>query len=164
MNRQQKELVINQLSKQFQESQAAFVVQYKGLTVAQLQKLRKDLYQKGSNLHVAKARLMKRAVDPVEDAQQLVPYFKEQVGLVFARQEPPAIAKLLHNFSKENNALKLVAGIFDSKMYDASSLARIATLPPREVLLAQLCGLLKHPMTSLAVVLKEIEKQKQQIV
>ena len=65
-------------------------------------------------------------------------------------------------FLKKIRILKLVAGLFESKVYDAKALARIASLPSREVLLAQLCGLLKHPMTSLAVVLKEVEKQKQQ--
>lgn len=162
MNRQQKDIMIQELRDLFKNNQAAFLVQYKGLTVSQMQTLRKDLYQKGGKLQVAKARLMRRAAEPVEDAQQLSPYFKEQVGLVFARQEPPAIAKLLHDFSKQNQALKLVVGLFESKVYDAQALARIATLPSKEVMLAQLCGLLKHPMTSLAVVLKEVEKQKQQ--
>ena len=95
----------------FKNNQAAFLVQYKGLTVSQIQKLRKDLYQKGGKLQVAKARLMKRAAEPVEDAQQLSAYFKEQVGLVFAHQEPPTIAKLLYDFSKENQDLKISCGL-----------------------------------------------------
>ncbi len=162
MNRQQKEIVIQELRDLFKNNQASFLVQCKGMTVAQMQVLRKDLYQKGGKLQVAKARLMKRAAEPVDDAQQLMPYFKEQVALVFAQQEPTVIAKCLHDFSKDNPALKPVAGIFESKLYDAKALARIASLPSREVLLAQLCGLLKSPIQSLAVALKEVEKQKQQ--
>lgn len=171
MNRQQKELVIKNLQESFTNSQASFVVGYQGMTVQQMQSLRNQLREKGGKMQVAKARLMKRAVEGLEDAEQVRAFFKDQIALVFAENESPAIAKVLHNFSKENEALKLIVGRMDSQLLDAQAVTRIASLPSREVLLAQVCGTLNAPIQGLASVLntlvlkllwtlKEVEKKK----
>ncbi len=171
MNRDQKSIVIDYLKDNFSNRQALFVVGFKGLSVTQLQSLRSDLREKGGSLKIAKARLMKRAAEGVEGVDQLMPFFKEQVGVVFS-DEPPAVAKVLSDFAKENQALSLVVGYLDSRLLEHDSIIRIASLPSKEVLLAQLCGTLQAPISGLARVLnmvpqkllwalKEIEKQKQ---
>lgn len=156
MNREQKESVIQSLKESFLQSKAAFLVNYQGLTVNQMQGLRRQLREKNGNLKVAKARLMKRAVDGVEGAGQLNGYFKEQVGLVFAHDEAPAVAKVLYDFSKENEALGLVVGYFDDRILASENIARIASLPSREVLLAQIAGTLKAPIVGLATTLNMV--------
>jgi len=153
MNREQKTEVIGSLKNEFTNSQASFVVGYKGLTVKQMQSLRKELREKQGTLTVAKARLMKRAVENVEGVSGLTPYLKDQIGVVFVTQDASAVAKVLYDFSKKHQALHLVAGFFDSTVLPSEGVARIATLPPREVLLAQLCGVLQAPTTKLVVVL-----------
>ncbi len=171
MNREQKEAVVQSLKEDFTSKPASFLVGYKGLTVAQMQNLRNELRQKGGTFKVAKARLMKRAADGVEGADTLISFFKEQVALVFADQEPPAVAKVLKDFSKQHDALQLVAGVFEQKLLDKEAIMRIALLPSREVLLGQICGSLKAPISGLVRVLntllmkplwalKQIEAQK----
>lgn len=172
MNREQKAIIIESLKNNFSNSTASFVVGYKGLTVKQLQSLRRELLKNKSTFKVAKGRLIKRAVDGLEGITDLTPYLKEQIGVVFVNNEPPVVAKVLHDFSKNHAALQLVAGYFDSRLMLRDSLERIATLPSRDVLLAQTCGTLKAPIVGLVVVLnmqvlrllwlmKKIAEQKQ---
>lgn len=172
MNRNEKEILVESLRSNFSNSQASFLVKYKGLTVNQMQDLRKGLRSNAASLKVAKARLMKRAVDDVKGVSELDPYMHDQIGAIFATQSAPEVAKFLSGYAKENEAFQLLVGVIDSRLYDAQSIQRIASLPSREVLLAQLCGTLQAPMTKtvtvlhlmiarLLFVLKQVEEQKQ---
>jgi large subunit ribosomal protein L10 len=153
MNREQKAVVIQELKNDFSECQASFLVGYQGLTVNQLQQLRRKLREKHGRFKVAKARLMKKASDGVEGYDQMADFFKNQVGLVFAEKEPTAVAKVLYEFSKDNGALQLVAGYFDHQTLNNAQIVRIASLPSREVLLAQLAGMLKSPIAGMVYAL-----------
>ncbi len=86
MNRQEKTELVTALKDQFSKSSGSVVVGYKGLTVNQLQKLRKGIRQNKGSFKVTKARLMKLAAQDIDNAQLLIPYFKDQIGLVFARK------------------------------------------------------------------------------
>ncbi len=160
MNRQEKEQVIQSLKNDFNSSGASFVVGVKGLTVSQLQNLRKGLRAQGGKLKITKPRLMKLAVQDNADVSALDPFFKNQIGVVFAGKEPSKIAKILNDFAKNNGALELVAGCVEKQLYDKPLIKRIAELPSREVLLARLCGVLAGPITKLAVVVDMIAKKK----
>jgi len=161
MNRQEKSQLVSELKGQFSQATGSILVGYKGLSVNQLQKLRRGVRQNGGQFKVTKARLMRLAAQDLEIAAPLIPYFKDQVGLVFMDNQNPAIIKFLHTFSKENEGLKLVAGSMESKLVDASTLIRLASLPSREVLLSQLCGVLKAPISKLAFVLQQVSNKKQ---
>jgi len=149
MNRQQKEATVQSLKEQFSQSHAAFVVGYSGLSVAQMQDLRTQLRKDGGTLKIAKARLFKRAVGDLGDDSALTPYLKQQIGVVFASHEAPAVAKILSSFSKNNAALQLVVGKLDGSVLNQQGIVRIATLPSKDVLRAQLCGTLQAPITRL---------------
>lgn len=159
MNRQEKEQVVQALRQDFQESSASFLVNYRGLSVAQFQQLRKGVRAQNGNVRVAKARLMKLASDDIVGAQELSPFFHDQVAVVFVKGEAPAIAKVLKDFAKENEALDLVAGYLDSTLLDAQAINAIASLPSREQLLAQLCGTLQAPIAQFARVLHTLVAQ-----
>lgn len=161
MNRQEKSQLVTELKGQFSQASGSILVGYKGLSVNQLQKLRRGVRQNGGQFKVTKARLMRLAAQDLENAQPLLPYFKEQVGLVFMNSQDPAIIKFLHTFSKENEAFKLVAGAMGAGLVDASTLKKLALLPSREVLLSQLCGVLKAPISKLAFVLQQVSNKKQ---
>lgn len=171
MNRQQKQELIDYLHKNFSESQATFFVNYQGLSVSQMQKLRTGLREKNSSLKVAKMRLVKRALDGISTQKDLAPFCKKQLGVVFASAEPTSVAKVLYDFSKENQSLELVAGALDANFLDSRAIMQIAQLPSREILLAQLMGTLNAPLNRyvfilrmliqrLLFALKEIEKKK----
>lgn len=163
MNRQEKMQSIATLKESFSGSKATFLVSYKGLSVGQLQKLRRSLQEKGGELIVAKTTLMKRAVKGIAGVDTLAPYFKEQVALIFTSKEAPLVAKILRDFSKENEKLGIVAGCMDSNFLTGDLVVKIASLPSREVLLAQLCGTLKAPIAKLAVALNMIAQKKQTV-
>lgn len=163
MNRQQKAAVIAQLHDKVAHAAATFVVGYRGLTVSQLHTLRTDLRKVGGEFKVAKARLIKKAVAQIgsgafDKYQELL---HDQIGIVFADKEAPAVAKTLHNFSKDHAVLTIVAGTFEASFFDKAGVERIALLPGREQLLAQLCGTLNASAVRLVCVLKKIEELKQ---
>jgi len=171
MNRQQKELVIKQLKNDFTGSQSLFLVGFRGLSVEQMQILRRELREQNGLLKVAKIRLMKRAVEVVDKAEPLLPYLKGQLAIVSSVEEPPAIAKVLYGFAKKHKELRLIAGCLGSELLTHDAISRIAELPSKEVLYAHLCGTLKAPaarlvnllnqyVLQLLWVLKKIEEQK----
>lgn len=162
MNRQEKELVVKELKADLNSSPASFLVVYKGLTVKKMNKLRSDLRSKEGSFKVAKARLMKLAVDGQEGVEGLSEFFKEQIGLVFAKDDAIGVAKVLSDFSKENSELQIVAGYFESQVIKRDKIIQIASLPSREVLLARLCGTLNAPMSKLARVINMIAEKKGQ--
>lgn len=153
MNRRQKEDVIETLKHDFEKSQASFLVGYKGMNVAQVLKLRKELRKQGGSFKVAKVTLMKRVASDVPSVGKLMPYLKDQVALVFAQHESPAIAKILFDFSRENQQLVIMAGCMDSVILSKDSVKILASLPSKEVLLAQVCGTLKSPISGIVIVL-----------
>ncbi len=154
MNRQQKEQVIQSLRQDFEGNPASFVVSYRGLSVDQLQVLRRQLRKHGGRLKVTKVRLMKIAADQAEAAKPLIPYLKDQIGIVFASKESSAIAKVLYDFAKNHKDLQLIVGKLDDQLLDKDLIKRIASLPSREVLLAQVCGAINAPISGLASVLR----------
>jgi large subunit ribosomal protein L10 len=173
MNRQQKETVVTDFKRFFDETNAAFLVNYKGLTVAQMQSLRKDLRDCDGLLKVAKARLMKIAANEVDGASGFKDKFQDQVGLVFAKGEVPAVAKQLVKFSKANDSLSIVSGFFESNELDVQQITTLASLPSKEVLLGMLAGTLQAPISGFArvlqllivrllYVLKQVGEQKEQ--
>lgn len=174
MNRQQKESVVELFHKDFLANKGTFFVSYTGLTVGQMQQLRRQLREKGGALKVAKMRLVKRALATVDGAEGLLSHCKNQLGVVFAYDsaEVSGIAKTLSDFAKKNQALGLIVGCVDEQILDKTAIIRVASLPSKEVLLAQVCGTLNAPLTTfvyglnsvlvkLVVALKEVEKQKQ---
>ena len=146
MNRQQKEAVVKEINGQLKESSASFLIGYRGLSVAQLQALRGQLRQVDGVFRVTKARLMKIAAQGVDGIDGFKDDFKDQVALVFAKGEVPSVAKELVGFSKKNEQLNIVSGFFESKTMTREQINYLASLPSREVLLAQLAGTLQAPV------------------
>ena len=160
MNRQEKQLVIDSLKKDFSGNSGSFLVGIKGMTVEELRALRKGIVTHGGHMQVIKNTLMKAAVKDMPGVSDLTPYFKDQVALVFASKEVPAIAKVLCGFSQNNEKLTVVAGCLDAKVMAKNGVIMLATLPSREVLLAQVCGTIKAPISQFVRVLNQIaEKQ-----
>jgi len=173
MNRQQKEVFVSQLKNDFDLSGSQFLIDYRGMTVEQMQALREQLRAKGGVVKVGKVRLMKRAIDGMDKAEVLMPYLKDQLALVFSEKEAPVVAKVLYDFAKENEQLKLVAGCMDSELLTNENIVEIAKLPSKDALYGQLCGLLNAPTSRLVYllnmpviqllcVIKKIGEQKEQ--
>lgn len=164
MNRQQKEMVVDLFHNNFLTSKGSFFVNYSGLSVDQMQQLKRQLQTKGAILKVAKMRLVKRALAGIDCVEALDAHCKNQLGVVFANNESevPGVAKTLADFAKKNQSLELVAGCVDAEFLNSVAIARLASLPSKDVLFALLCGTLRAPLAKLAMILEEVKKQKQE--
>ncbi len=156
MNRQQKTSLIQGLSDNFQSIEASFIVNCQGMTVSQIQELRLALAAKNSKLQVAKNRLVRIAAQGNPEALLLIDKLVGQNAIVFAKTDLTGTAKVLYDFAKKNEELKIVAGCYSSRLLDKETVGVLARLPSRDILLAQLFGTMKAPITALVVVLKQI--------
>lgn len=159
MNRQQKAGLVQGLNEKFMSTEASFIVNCQGMTVGQIQELRLALEAKNSEMQVAKNRLVRIAIQGRSECQPLVDMLVGQNAIVFAKSDLTGTAKVLYDFAKKNEELKIVAGCYESRLLDKETVGVLARLPSREILLAQLFGTMKAPITAFAVVLNEIRKK-----
>lgn len=164
MNRNQKEVLVTELHNQMAQAEAAFLVNYQGLTVSDMQKLRASLRSEGAVMQVAKARLMIHAAKQVSGCESFIPFLKNQVGLVFAKTNAPAVAKKIVDFSKDQQKMAVVSGFFENRVWTKGEVEYLAAIPSREVLLAQLAQVLQAPIAGLARSLDLVVKKKSEDV
>ncbi|HOW48932.1 MAG TPA: 50S ribosomal protein L10 [Rubrivivax sp.] len=158
LNRNEKAAVVADVSAQAARSQTLALAEYRGLTVANLDALRRQARDQGVYLQVLKNTLARRAVagSPFEVAAEAM------VGpLIYGFSEDAvAAAKVLADFAKTNDRLVIKAGAYAGKPLDADGVKALAAIPSREVLIAQIAGLLKSPIQRLAGVLAALAEQK----
>ncbi len=158
LNRNEKAAVVTDVAAQVVQSQTLALAEYRGLTVANLEKLRVDARAKGVYLHVVKNTLARRAVagTPFEVAQGAM------VGpLIYGfSQDAVAAAKVMADFAKGNDKLVIKAGVYAGRALDADGVKALAAIPSREVLLAQIAGLLKSPIQRMAGVLAALAEKR----
>jgi large subunit ribosomal protein L10 len=158
LNRNEKAAVVTDVGQQAARSQTLVLAEYRGLTVAHLDTLRRQARDKGVYLHVLKNTLARRAVagTPFEVAQEAM------VGpLIYGFSEDAvAAAKVVADFAKGNDKLVVKAGAYAGKALDANGVKALAAIPSREVLIAQVAGLLKSPIQRMAGVLAAVAEKK----
>ncbi len=131
-----------------------------GLSVKQLQDLKRALRKTDSTYTVAKKTLVDKALHDLKYEGVDVFGMDGSIGLVLGHGDINTVTKALYQFAKANPALKLFVAWSDGHIVAHDQLIEIATLPSREELLARLAGMLKYPLSSLAVVLGQISNQK----
>jgi len=156
MNRQQKQAVIADFKVKINGAKSVFIVDYKGLTVSQLQDFRKQLRSAGSTFKITKARLIKIAAQNYVDSDDFAKDLKGQIGLVFTDGEVSPVAGKIVDFAKDNETFKIISGVHESKILTKDEIVFFASLPTKDVLFARLAGALISPMAKLAYVLKEM--------
>ena len=158
LNLQEKQAVVAEVSAQVAQAQTIVVAEYRGIAVGDITKLRANARDSGVYLRVLKNTLARRAVQgtPFEALSE------NMVGpLVYGiSADPIAAAKVVHEFAKTNEKLVVKAGSYNGKVLDSAAVAALATMPPKEVLLAQLLGLLQSPVSGLARVISAVAEQK----
>ena len=158
LNRNEKAAVVADVSAQAARSQSLALAEYRGLTVEHLNVLRRQARDKGVYLHVLKNSLARRAVagTPFEVAQGAM------VGpLIYGFSEDAvAAAKVISDFAKGNDKLIVKGGAYAGKALSADGIKALAAIPTKEVLLAQLLGLMQSPISRFARVLAAVAEQK----
>ena len=158
LNKSEKQTVVTDVAAQAARSQTLALAEYRGLTVAHLDVLRKQAREKGVYLHVLKNTLARRAVagTPFEVASE------SMVGpLIYGFSEDAvAAAKVLSDFAKGNDKLIVKGGAYAGKALNADGVKSLASIPSKEVLLSQLLGLMQSPISRIARVLAAIAEQR----
>lgn len=158
LNRNEKAAMVADVASQVARSNTLALAEYRGLTVAHLDDLRRRAREKGVYLHVLKNSLARRAVTgtPFEVAQATM------VGpLIYGFSEDAvAAAKVVADFAKGNDKLVIKGGAYAGRALDADGVKALAAIPSREVLISQVAGLLKSPIQRLAGVLAALADKK----
>ena len=154
MNRQEKRTDIDMMKDVFNRSEGLFLVGVQGLSVEDIEQLRKGLRAVGSSMRVVKNTLLKKASQDIDWMSDLGKSFKNQIVVVSVEKNTPAAARVLYSFSKENEKVALIAGSFEKRVFDKNYISYIATLPSHEQLIARICGALKSPIIRIMWVLK----------
>ena len=158
LNRSEKEAVVKEVTSLAAKAQTLVMAEYRGVTVADMTRLRSEARSKGVALSVLKNTLARRAV-----AGSGFEVVAEQMTgpLIYGFSEDAvAAAKVVADFAKTNDKLVIRGGVYGGKALDANAVKQLASIPTKEVLLAQLCGLLMSPISRTAVVLGALAAKK----
>ena len=158
-NFENKKVVVSEIEGYAKEAKSIILVDYRGLTVAQANELRNSVRAAGGVYKVYKNRLMKIAFDNLGITFPATDY-EGTTAVLFHSTDEVAPAKIALDGSKKfNNNLKLNSGFLNGKYFHTDKVTAFANIPSREVLVAQLLGLLTNPMRSLAVAISEVAKK-----
>ncbi len=158
-NFENKKVVVSEIEAHAKEAKSIVLVDYRGLTVAQANELRNDVRVAGGVYKVYKNRLMKIAFDNLGITFPAADYEGTTAVLFHANDEVAPAKIALDGTKKFNKHLKLKSGFVNGKYLNTEEITAFANIPSREVLLAQLLGLLTNPMRSLAVAISEVAKK-----
>ena len=151
MNKEAKKNYVEEMKKNFSSNESVMIAQYQGLNVNELDKLRKELREKGIIFKVTKNRITKIAIKdtPIKDLEK---FFTGPTATAIS-SDPISTAKILTKFAKTHSKLKIVAGFMDGKVLDQKEVAIIATLPSLEEARAKIIGILSSPAQKLMSIL-----------
>lgn len=149
---------VTDLTDRFSRATSAIVTDYRGLTVAELEELRRKLRAEGIEYVVVKNTLARRAADEAGIAQ-FKPALVGPVGLALGYADAAVPARILSDNFRQTRRLPVVAGLIEGTVLDADGVRTIAELPPREILQSQLAGTLQSPLASLAGALQHYLSQ-----
>ncbi len=150
-NVQNQETLVS-IKEDLQDVQAMWVVDYRGLTVKEIQQLRRDIREADAVMKVYKNTLMNLALKELE-LPEMGDVLSGPSAFVFAAGDPVASAKAIKEFAKKNENLEIKGGIMDGQFYDAAQVEAIAALPSREELIAKLLGTISNPLVKTVRVL-----------
>ncbi len=156
LSKETKQDVINQINERFKANPSVFVIEYKGLTVKELENVRKDLRQTNSELKIVKNTLLKKAAEDT-DAGQLSDLFVGSTAVAFCPEDSAAAAKVFVKSAKEYELLNIKGGLLEGKVVSIEDIETISKLPSRVELVAQFMGLLNSPISSLLYSLQNMQ-------
>ncbi len=158
MNRREKELVVSELNKKIEGYQAVVLTHYRGLNVEQMNQLRRRLREEKIYYRVVKNTLIKMASKGT-DLEKLHPYFEGPTALAISYGDPAHLVKILTEFVKTQPALEIKVGLVQGKVVNTEEIKALASLPPRNILFAQILGGIQAPGGQIAGAMMVILQQ-----
>jgi large subunit ribosomal protein L10 len=158
LNKAEKQELVKEFNDKFKTSTSLFVVEYKGLSVKDMEKLRRRLKKAKADFRVTKNTLLKiasheTAVEKIKDL------FDGPTAVAICKEDPVSVAKIFTESVKEWHILKLRGGIVQGKVIGIDEMSKLSQLPSREVLLTQLLWLLSSPISNFMGTLKELQRR-----
>ena len=151
MNKEKKQEYIKDMTSQLDKSEAVIVTHYQGLTVSQLDELRGKMREHGIQFKITKNRITKLALEKTR-CKDLSSLFSGPTAVAMSKDAITS-AKILTNFSKENENLKILGGIMGNEILDVAGVKNVATLPSLEEARAKIVGILRSPAQKIASIL-----------
>jgi len=150
MLRSEKERVVAELAERLRSTETLMVADYRGLTMPEIEELRTRLLEAGARFTVVKNTLTKLAAEAAgsKDVLDLIDG-PTAIAFLEADGDPAAVAKVLNETARARNVLVIRGGILDGELVGDADIKRLATLPPTDVLRAQLAGAVVAPLTTI---------------
>jgi len=139
---------VNAIKENLESAKSVFVTEYTGLNVQDITSLRKNLRENSVKYLVAKNTLMRIAAKET-GYENLVEYLSGQTALAFGADDPAIAAKILYDSYKDIEKPVIKAFVLDGQLFEGSEITRLAELPSREVLLAQIISAVESPISSI---------------
>ena len=153
-----KKPVVDEISEVVKDAQGVVLVDYRGLTVEQDTRLRKELRENGVTYKVYKNTMMNFAFKGT-DFEGLAPLLEGPSALAYSTEDATAPARVICGFAKKADKLEVKGGVVEGTVYDADGIKKISEIPSREVLLGRLFGSMQSPITNMARVLNQIAEK-----
>lgn len=153
-----KQPIVDEISASIKDAQSVVLVDYRGLTVEQDTRLRKQLREAGITYKVYKNTMMNFAFKGT-DCEALTPYLEGPSAIAISTEDATAPARLLCKFAKEADKLEVKGGIVEGIAYDAKGINEIAKIPSREELLSKLLGSIQSPIANFARVMNQLAEK-----
>jgi len=153
-----KQQTVDEIADRLTRSKSTIITDYRGLTVAEVTELRRQLREAGVEYQVLKNTMTRRAAQQAS-VSGLEELLKGPNAIAFGFDDVVVPAKVLFNFARTHKALELKGGIVEGKVISAQEVANLATLPSREGLLSMLLSVLQAPMRNFAYAVKQIAEQ-----
>jgi large subunit ribosomal protein L10 len=149
MLRQDKEQIVKELADRLKSSQNLLVADYRGLTMPEIDELRTKLLDSGARFSVVKNTLTRRAAEEA-GVKELLDLIDGPTAIAFidADGDPAAAAKILNDTARAHDVLAIRGGLLDGDTVTDVEVKRLATLPPADVVRAQLAGAVAGPLTT----------------
>ena len=151
MSKDKKQMYIEDMKTQFDNSQAVIVAHYQGLTVNQLDELRAQMREHGIIFKITKNRITKLALEKTK-CKDLSNLFTGPTAVAFG-EDAIMSARILSKFAKDNDNLKLIGGIMDNEVLDQAGVQNVASLPTLDEARANIVGILNAPASKLVSIL-----------
>jgi len=156
-----KQVQVQEITEKFQNAASVVVVDYRGLNVAQVTELRKQLREAGVEFKVYKNTLTRRATEAV-GLEGINEVLVGPNAIAFSNEDVVAPAKIINEFAKKNEALEIKAGIIEGTISSVEDVKALAELPSREGLLSMLLSVLQAPVRNFALATKAVAEQKEE--
>ena len=156
-----KKQIVDEIAGKLKDSVSTVVVDYRGLNVAEVTELRKQLRDAGIEFKVYKNSMTRRAADQVELSDLNVALTGPN-AIAFSTEDVVAPAKILNDFAKKHEALEIKAGVIEGNVATVEEVKALAELPSREGLLSMLLSVLQAPIRNLALATKAVADQKEE--